>query len=204
MTSSSVPSWNSWCVCLCGFFEADSDSGPHLRFVFLSFQHAAILTWTQIGREIVSYRWEMSRKQSEGGSFCRHTQASTHKTLFIIYKSQCPASLCWHFRSFHPFCPPLRSSQPPRLQLWAVWAIHLVCSHNSKSNMIKYCFHLLIINSFPHYRHHILLIGWFGLERLGASSKFELYVFQHHTTAACWCDCASEVFICTRRHTRWH
>lgn len=36
--------------------EADSDSRPHLYFLFLSFQHAAILTWTQIRREMVSYR----------------------------------------------------------------------------------------------------------------------------------------------------
>uniref|UniRef100_A0A674MYW0 Zyg-11 family member, cell cycle regulator, like n=1 Tax=Takifugu rubripes TaxID=31033 RepID=A0A674MYW0_TAKRU len=52
--------------------------------------HAAIPTWTPIGREMVSYR------------------------------------------SFQPFCPLLQSSQPPGVQLWAVWAIHLVCSHNSK------------------------------------------------------------------------
>uniref|UniRef100_A0A674NGH5 Zyg-11 family member, cell cycle regulator, like n=1 Tax=Takifugu rubripes TaxID=31033 RepID=A0A674NGH5_TAKRU len=35
------------------------------------------------------------------------------------------------YRSFQPFCPLLQSSQPPGVQLWAVWAIHLVCSHNT-------------------------------------------------------------------------
>lgn len=38
------------------FSEVYSDSGSHLWFVFLSHQHSAILTWTQIGREMVSYR----------------------------------------------------------------------------------------------------------------------------------------------------
>uniref|UniRef100_A0A672IS31 Protein zyg-11 homolog n=1 Tax=Salarias fasciatus TaxID=181472 RepID=A0A672IS31_SALFA len=35
------------------------------------------------------------------------------------------------YRSFHPFCPLLQTRQPPGVQLWAVWAIHLVCSQNT-------------------------------------------------------------------------
>ncbi|XP_068196859.1 protein zyg-11 homolog [Antennarius striatus] len=35
------------------------------------------------------------------------------------------------YRSFHPFCPLLQTSQPPGVQLWAVWAIHLVCSQDT-------------------------------------------------------------------------
>ncbi|XP_075876877.1 protein zyg-11 homolog isoform X2 [Nelusetta ayraudi] len=35
------------------------------------------------------------------------------------------------YRSFHPFCPLLQTSQPSGVQLWAVWAIHLVCSQNT-------------------------------------------------------------------------
>ncbi|CAF97606.1 unnamed protein product [Tetraodon nigroviridis] len=43
------------------------------------------------------------------------------------------------------------SSQPPGVQLWAVWAIHLVCSHDRKRHkMTNYRFHLLN-NSVPHY-----------------------------------------------------
>uniref|UniRef100_A0A8C4GTI9 Protein zer-1 homolog-like C-terminal domain-containing protein n=1 Tax=Dicentrarchus labrax TaxID=13489 RepID=A0A8C4GTI9_DICLA len=34
------------------------------------------------------------------------------------------------YRSFHPFCPLLQTCQPSGVQLWAVWAIHLVCSQN--------------------------------------------------------------------------
>ncbi|XP_055007761.1 protein zyg-11 homolog isoform X2 [Boleophthalmus pectinirostris] len=35
------------------------------------------------------------------------------------------------YRSFQPFYPLLQTGQPPGVQLWAVWAIHLVCSQNS-------------------------------------------------------------------------
>uniref|UniRef100_A0A665V3R7 Protein zyg-11 homolog n=1 Tax=Echeneis naucrates TaxID=173247 RepID=A0A665V3R7_ECHNA len=35
------------------------------------------------------------------------------------------------YRSFRPFCPLLQTCQPPGVQLWAVWAIHLVCSQNT-------------------------------------------------------------------------
>lgn len=35
------------------------------------------------------------------------------------------------YRSFHPFCPLLQTSQPSGVQLWAVWAIHLVSSQNT-------------------------------------------------------------------------
>uniref|UniRef100_A0A3B4A204 Protein zer-1 homolog-like C-terminal domain-containing protein n=1 Tax=Periophthalmus magnuspinnatus TaxID=409849 RepID=A0A3B4A204_9GOBI len=35
------------------------------------------------------------------------------------------------YRSFQPFCPLLQTGQPPGVQLWAVWAIHLVCSQNT-------------------------------------------------------------------------
>ncbi|XP_076018237.1 protein zyg-11 homolog [Genypterus blacodes] len=35
------------------------------------------------------------------------------------------------YRSFRPFCPLLQTSQPPGVQLWAVWAIHLLCSQNT-------------------------------------------------------------------------
>lgn len=35
------------------------------------------------------------------------------------------------YRSFQPFCPLLQTAQSPGVQLWAVWAIHLVCSQNT-------------------------------------------------------------------------
>uniref|UniRef100_A0A668A907 Zyg-11 family member, cell cycle regulator, like n=2 Tax=Myripristis murdjan TaxID=586833 RepID=A0A668A907_9TELE len=35
------------------------------------------------------------------------------------------------YRSFRPFCPLLQTSQPSGVQLWAAWAIHLVCSQNT-------------------------------------------------------------------------
>lgn len=43
------------------------------------------------------------------------------------------------YRSFHPFCPLLQTCQPSGVQLWAVWAIHLVCSQNTShySSMLE-------------------------------------------------------------------
>ncbi|CAN9503102.1 unnamed protein product [Ophioblennius macclurei] len=43
------------------------------------------------------------------------------------------------YRSFHPFCPLLQTRQPSGVQLWAVWAIHLVCSQNTShySSMLQ-------------------------------------------------------------------
>ncbi|XP_047223220.1 protein zyg-11 homolog isoform X2 [Girardinichthys multiradiatus] len=35
------------------------------------------------------------------------------------------------YRSFRPFSPLLQTCQPSGVQLWAVWAIHLVCSQNT-------------------------------------------------------------------------
>ncbi|XP_019961544.2 protein zyg-11 homolog isoform X1 [Paralichthys olivaceus] len=60
-----------------------------LRATILKHLHISIMTWTQLEREMVSYR------------------------------------------SFHPFCPLLQTCQPSGVQLWAVWAIHLVCSQNT-------------------------------------------------------------------------
>ncbi|KAF1383462.1 hypothetical protein PFLUV_G00132140 [Perca fluviatilis] len=63
--------------------------GDELRSTILKQLHASIMTWTQLEREMVSYR------------------------------------------SFSPFCPLLQTLQPSGVQLWAVWAIHLVCSQNT-------------------------------------------------------------------------
>ncbi|XP_040911186.1 protein zyg-11 homolog isoform X2 [Toxotes jaculatrix] len=43
------------------------------------------------------------------------------------------------YRSFRPFCPLLQTCQPSGVQLWAVWAIHLVCSQNTShySSMLE-------------------------------------------------------------------
>ncbi|XP_062285431.1 protein zyg-11 homolog isoform X2 [Scomber scombrus] len=62
-----------------------------LRTTILNQLHASIVTWTQLEREMVSYR------------------------------------------SFRPFCPLLQTCQPSGVQMWAVWAIHLVCSQNTSN-----------------------------------------------------------------------
>ncbi|XP_073348260.1 protein zyg-11 homolog isoform X2 [Pagrus major] len=71
--------------------------GDELLSTILKQLHASIMTWSQLEREMVSYR------------------------------------------SFHPFCPLLQTGQPSGVQLWAVWAIHLVCSQNTShySSMLE-------------------------------------------------------------------
>ncbi|KAM8727243.1 protein zyg-11 homolog isoform 3-T5 [Acanthopagrus schlegelii] len=71
--------------------------GDELLSTILKQLHASIMTWTQLEREMVSYR------------------------------------------SFHPFYPLLQTGQPSGVQLWAVWAIHLVCSQNTShySSMLE-------------------------------------------------------------------
>ncbi|XP_041658329.1 protein zyg-11 homolog [Cheilinus undulatus] len=68
-----------------------------LRSAVLDQLHASIMTWTQLEREMVSYR------------------------------------------SFSPFFRLLQTGQPSGVQLWAVWAIHLVCSQNTShySSMLE-------------------------------------------------------------------
>lgn len=47
---------------------------------------------------------------------------------------------CWQppegemvaYRSFHPFISLLTCTAAPQVQLWAVWAIHHVCTKNGK------------------------------------------------------------------------
>lgn len=41
------------------------------------------------------------------------------------------------YRSFHPFFPLLRCSDAYPVQLWAVWAIHHVCTKNRKYICMK-------------------------------------------------------------------
>ncbi|KAM6919995.1 protein zyg-11 homolog [Lycodopsis pacificus] len=60
-----------------------------LRSTILKQLHASIMTWTQLEKEMVSYR------------------------------------------SFRPFCALLQTWQSSGVQLWAVWAIHLVCIQNA-------------------------------------------------------------------------
>ncbi|XP_031710276.1 protein zyg-11 homolog isoform X2 [Anarrhichthys ocellatus] len=60
-----------------------------LRSTILKQLHTSIMTWTQLEKEMVSYR------------------------------------------SFRPFCSLLQTWQSSGVQLWAVWAIHLVCIQNA-------------------------------------------------------------------------
>ncbi|XP_028988285.1 protein zyg-11 homolog isoform X2 [Betta splendens] len=44
------------------------------------------------------------------------------------------------YRSFRPFFPLLQTRQPSGVQLWALWAVHLVCSQNKSCTITQMCF----------------------------------------------------------------
>lgn len=136
-TSSSAPYWSSWYVCWSSR-QSNSCSAP-LNRDFLSWQHTSILTWTQIEREMVSYRWDRCTHEHKFSPVSINSVVGTtiqepnqaNKISEVLTRN---ISSCWHFRSFHPFCPLLQTHQPSGVQLWAVWAIHLVCRQNSKTH----------------------------------------------------------------------
>nr|XP_046177957.1 protein zyg-11 homolog isoform X2 [Oncorhynchus gorbuscha] len=90
-----------------------------LRQTILEQLHAAILTWALPEREMVSYRV---------GKSCT-TELSA---------ASLPWTMTVPFWSFRPFFSLLQTSQPAGVQLWAVWAMHLVCTQNG----VQYC-HML-------------------------------------------------------------
>uniref|UniRef100_A0A8C4ZMR6 Protein zyg-11 homolog n=1 Tax=Gadus morhua TaxID=8049 RepID=A0A8C4ZMR6_GADMO len=55
-----------------------------------------------------------------------------HQQLHLTVMTWSPAEKeMVSYRCFTPFLPLLRTSQPAGVQLWAAWALHLVCSHNA-------------------------------------------------------------------------
>ena len=54
---------------------------------------------------------------------------------YTVTHWQTPQGEMVAYRSFHPFFPLLRCSDAYPVQLWAVWAIHNVCTKNPK----RYC-----------------------------------------------------------------
>ncbi|XP_055484811.1 protein zyg-11 homolog A [Psammomys obesus] len=58
-----------------------------------------------------------------------------HKTMQNWPSSQCKMSALVTYRSFKTFSPLLGNFSQPEVQLWALWAVHHVCSKNPS----KYC-----------------------------------------------------------------
>ncbi|XP_059915735.1 protein zyg-11 homolog [Gadus macrocephalus] len=55
-----------------------------------------------------------------------------HQQLHLAVMTWSPAEReMVSYRCFTPFLPLLQTSQPAGVQLWAAWAVHLVCSHNA-------------------------------------------------------------------------
>lgn len=55
------------------------------------------------------------------------------------------------YRSFQPFFSLLKRKQAYPVQLWAVWAIHHVCTKNRKNNSFTYLFKTLLISFLLNY-----------------------------------------------------
>lgn len=52
--------------------------------------------------------------------------------LQVVASWQAPEGEMVAYRSFHPFLSLLQCYDAPQVQLWAVWAIHHVCTKNGK------------------------------------------------------------------------
>lgn len=50
----------------------------------------------------------------------------------MVASWQAPEGEMVAYRSFHPFLSLLQCYDAPQVQLWAVWAIHHVCTKNGK------------------------------------------------------------------------
>lgn len=50
----------------------------------------------------------------------------------VVVSWQAPEGEMVAYRSFHPFLSLLQCYDAPQVQLWAVWAIHHVCTKNGK------------------------------------------------------------------------
>lgn len=63
-----------------------------------------------------------------------HEQISM-QLVSVVLSWKSPDNEMVAYRSFNPFLPLMRCESAPEVQLWAIWAIHHVCSKNSA----RYC-----------------------------------------------------------------
>ena len=63
----------------------------------------------------------------------------SEQLVSVVLNWKSPDNEMVAYRSFNPFLPLMRCDSAPEVQLWAVWAIHHVCSKNSS----RYCDMLL-------------------------------------------------------------
>lgn len=68
---------------------------------------------------------------------CIHTrQEMLDRLLKVITEWRDPEGEMVAYRSFRPFYPLLKVDMDHQIQLWAVWAIHHVCTKNRTSQNI--------------------------------------------------------------------
>lgn len=83
----------------------------------------------------------MAHLASEGEAAwaASRVRADWHEVLMelgnVVSSWKSPESEMVAYRSFHPFISLLACSEAPQVQLWAVWAIHHVCTKNAQ----RYC-----------------------------------------------------------------
>lgn len=72
---------------------------------------------------------------------CSHLPRAeiSQQLVSVVLNWKSPENEMVAYRSFSPFLPLMRCDSAPEVQLWAIWAIHHVCSKNSS----RYCEMLL-------------------------------------------------------------
>ena len=72
------------------------------------------------------------------------------------------------YRSFRPFFPLMGVNQPKAVQLWAVWAVHHVCSKNREHSIS----HFVVTQYFISFHHlHFQPIGTVQCLRIKAAMR---------------------------------
>ena len=85
---------------------------------------------------------------------CSHLpcQEIAQQLVSVVLSWKSPENEMVAYRSFNPFLPLMRCDSAPEVQLWAVWAIHHVCSKNSS----RYCDMLLQPETLALFKHMML------------------------------------------------
>lgn len=73
------------------------------------------------------------------------------------------------YRSFNPFFPLLEAQISPQVQLWAVWAIHHVCSKNRECSQFLLGIRVLGTDHFS--SHSEILFSWADLDLENLSKR---------------------------------
>ena len=75
-----------------------------------------------------------------------HVNVFFHFQQRVVCEWRTPKEEMVAYRSFRPFFPLMGVNQPKAVQLWAVWAVHHVCSKNREHPILILQSHNILFN----------------------------------------------------------